>query len=96
MTKTIKELTLNELQNVVSDLEKGVRYNEIKTKYNLASNAVSANTLTECKKLIAELTPATPVRTFTGYYNTKHTTPEEHNELLALGVIVDADGNYCW
>lgn len=96
MAKTIKELNLNELKSVVTDLEKGVRYNEIKTKYDLASNAVSANTLAECRKLIAELTPDAPVKTFSGFYNTKHTTLEQQNELIAAGVIVDKEGNFVW
>ena len=96
MTKTIKELTIEELNSIVTDLEKGVRYNDVKAKYNLASNAVNANTIAECRKLIAELTPPAPARTFTGYYGVEHTTPEEHEQLLALGVIVDEDGNYCW
>ena len=98
MTKTIKELNLNELKSLVTDLEKGVRYNEVKAKYSLASNAVNAQTITECKKLIAEMTPTTPepVRQFTGFCGVKNTTPEEHAELIALGVKVDEEGNYIW
>ena len=97
MAKTIKELTVEELRQVVSDLKSGVRYNEIKTKYNLASNAVSANTITECEKLIAELTPAPAApKQFTGFYGIKNTTPEEHKDLIARGVTVDENGYYCW
>lgn len=96
MTKTIKELTIDELKNVVADLEKGMKYNEVKAKYNLASNAVSYNTIAECKKLIEEMTPAPEPAKSTGYYGIKNTTPEEHNELIALGVTVDENGFYCW
>lgn len=95
MTKTIKELTIEELNNVVTDLEKGVRYNDVKAKYNLASNAVNANTIAECKKLIAEMTPA-PTKSFTEFFGVKHTSPEEHKKLIARGVTVDENGYYCW
>lgn len=97
MTKTIKELTIDELKNVVTDLENGVRYNDVKAKYNLASNAVNASTIVDCKKLIEELTPTTPEpKRCTGYFGIQHTSPEEREKLLAHGVIVDEDGNYCW
>lgn len=96
MTKIIKELTIDELKNVVTDLEKGMKYNDVKAKYNLASNAVNYNTIAECKKLIEELTPTPEPTKFTGYYGIQHTTPEEHEHLLSIGVIVDENGYYCW
>lgn len=94
--KTIKDLTIDELKNVVTDLEKGVRYNDVKAKYSLASNAVTANTIAECKKLIEELTPTPEPTKCTGFYGIKNTTPEEHADLIARGVTVDKNGFYCW
>lgn len=94
--KAIKDLTIDELKNVVTDLEKGVKYNEVKAKYNLASNAVNYNTIAECKKLIEELTPTPEPTKCTGYYGVKHTTPEEHAKLLACGVKVSEQGYYIW
>lgn len=95
--KTIKDLTIEELKNVVADLEKGTKYNDVKAKYGLASNAVNYNTLAECKKLIEELKP-TPDTTkkFTGYFGVKNTTPEQHKYLLSIGVQVDENGYYVW
>lgn len=94
--KTIKDLTIDELKNVVTDLEKGMKYNDVKTKYSLASNAVNYNTIADCKKLIDELTPTPEPTKCTGCYGIQHTTPEEHEKLLSIGVIVDKDGHYCW
>ena len=95
--KTIKDLTIEELNNVVTDLEKGVRYNDIKAKYNLANNAVNANTITECKKLIAELTPAPEPEERDSLKLLAHVsnqTEEQKEELLRYGATINKGGYY--
>lgn len=96
MARTINELTVEELQNVINELSRGTRYNEIKAKYNLASNAVNANTSAECAKLIAERAPKEPVVTekkFTGYANVKNQTAEQQAKLLTPVTVKLPDGS---
>ena len=91
--RTIRELSVEELQNVIKDLQFGARYNDVKTKYNLAPNAVSANTITECEKLLAELQPKE--KKFTGYLSV-NSDPVLQQKALAGGAKVDANGYYVW
>lgn len=91
--RTIKELTVEELQNVIKDLQNGARYNDVKAKYNLVPTAVSASTISECEKLLAELQPKE--KKFTGYLNTS-SDPVLQQKALDGGARVDANGNYIW
>lgn len=94
--KILNDLSVEELQSIINDLQHGVRYNDIKAKYNLAPNAVTANTLHDCEKLLSEKQPVEKEKKCTGIYGIKNTTPEEHAELIAIGVKVDKNGYYVW
>lgn len=61
-TRTLNELTLEELKSLLSDLNQGIRYNDLKIKYNL--NILNYSSTAECKKLIEEKSPkAAPAAT---------------------------------
>lgn len=96
--KTINDLTADELRGLIADLQHGVRYNDIKVKYNIPKMVFTPSTISECEKLIAEKDPA-PTSTekkFTGYHSIQHTTQQQHEQLMTLGVNVNEQGHYIW
>lgn len=55
--RTLNDFSVEELKNLISDLQIGVRYNDLKIKYSIPGFAFTPNTIAECKALIAQKTP---------------------------------------
>lgn len=94
--RTLNDLTIDELKGVKHDLQLGVRYNEVKAKYNLASNAVNADTIGICSKLIFEKTPVEPEPEKKDIARLSNTTSELQKELYNCGGKVDSEGRFYW
>lgn len=94
--KTLNDLEPNELRGIISDLKKGVRYNEIKQKYNMPKLVFTTNTIAECEKLIAEKEPVQLPKKCTGVANINNQTEEQKAALLHSGATIDKEGYFVW
>ena len=58
--RNLNDLSLDELKEIAKDLQNGVRYNIIKSKFGLNSSAIDKGSLQICNKLISEREPKNP------------------------------------
>lgn len=52
--RTLNDLTVDELKGMISDLQNGVRYNDIKVKYQIPNFIFTRDTMIQCRDLITE------------------------------------------
>lgn len=88
--KTLNQLTIDELQNFILDLQSGVRYNDIKAKYNMPQFVFTNDTIAQCKQLILEKKFTEPRKTV------KPLTPEQARRLLYSTEPVVGDDGTLW
>lgn len=88
--KTLNQLTIDELKNFILDLQSGVRYNDIKAKYNMPQFVFTNDTIAQCKHLIAEKEFSQPRKAV------KALTPEQAKQLVFGNTAVVGDDGTVW
>lgn len=97
--RTLTDLTTPELHEVLAALKRNERYNDIKSKYNLASNSLDSRSADKCIALIKERTPVEPTPEPTklkDYARLSNTAPRLQKELYDCGAKVDSEGKFYW
>lgn len=71
--RTLNDLTVEELRGLITDLQCGMRYNDIKAKYQTPSLIFTADTISTCENLISAKRQAAPITTTQNDKNPENT-----------------------